>query len=360
MTLKATAARQSVTICVVASLVACGPDSTGGLVAGPPAIQGTTLRPDLDDLVVDSLSPPPPGQYLTIEAKDWSIYPDKEALLGLFGVEGHLNDCALIADQSRCDPHLPATEFYDLVPDSVFGQVIRYNGGPHLNTIATDMPGRIAVHGVNFTPLTNVWVRQFVRFSTNFTTVGLAGGQNAASQKMMFLRYESSALRHAWIIQGPRGMSHETGADQGTSFEHGMLVWNNVRSMNTQYGVGGWPDPDGWPMFRSDVGPQGAPIGPGTGEWYEVVLHHKAVAERGEHTLAWRQYTVNGQVSPQPWSIVAEYEVFTPGQSWKRIMRYEMGVNRNRQWDETMYVYWGPYEVVDGSAFPSPWGLPGY
>jgi hypothetical protein len=28
-----------------------------------------------------------------------------------------------------------------------------------------------------------------------------------------------------------------------------------------------------------------------------------------------------------------------------------MGVNRNRQWDEEMYIYWGPHEVVDGSRY---------
>jgi hypothetical protein len=36
-----------------------------------------------------------------------------------------------------------------------------------------------------------------------------------------------------------------------------------------------------------------------------------------------------------------------------------MGINRNRQYDEDMYHYWGPYEVVDGYLYPNPWNLPG-
>lgn len=297
--------------------------------------------------------------YEVLAEQDWRVYQSKDDLKGLFGVEGRLNDCYFVREKTRCDPHLPASAFFDLVPDSLFGQVVRYNGDPTLNTRVRDMPGRVAIHGVRFAGLTNVWVRQFIRFSPNYTTIGRRGGQGASSHKMMFLRYEESSLRQSWVIEGPRGMTLETGAQNELVARRGTLPWNNVRIMNQRYNVTGWPFPDGWPMFASAVGPRGAPTGPGNGEWYEIVLHHKASGARGEHTLAWRRYTRDGKVDPTPWSFRAMWHEYRPGQTWKKIVKYEMGVNRNRQWDETMYVYWGPYEVVDGSRFPNPWDLPG-
>jgi hypothetical protein len=306
------------------------------------------------------LPPPIPGQYTAVITQDWSKYPDKASVRGLFGVEGRLNDCGMVANKSRCDPALPVDEFFDLVDDPLFGKVIRYNGDPNLNTTATNMPGRVAVHGVKLPGMTDVWVRQFVRFSPNYTTIGRRGGQGASSHKMMFLRYKGSSSRQSWVIEGPRGMTHEDGMRQGkTVMASGRLPFSNTRPMNVVYSSSGWGSPDAYPMLSAPVGPRGAPKGRGNGEWYEIILHHKAVGSRGEHTLAWRQYTVGGTTAPGPWKLAARWAEFVPGETWRPMVRYEMGVNRNRQWDEVMYVYWGPYEIVDGTKYPSPWGLPG-
>jgi hypothetical protein len=59
------------------------------------------------------------------------------------------------------------------------------------------------------------------------------------------------------------------------------------------------------------------------------------------------------------WKIDAKYMIAKPGQVFRGVTVYTMGVNRNRQWDEEMYIYWGPHEVVDGSRYPNPWDLPG-
>jgi hypothetical protein len=74
--------------------------------------------------------------------------------------------------------------------------------------------------------------------------------------------------------------------------------------------------------------------------------------------MYWRQYTVGGAVAPSPWKIDATYLDVQPGQSFTGIANYQMGVNRNRWYDEPMFIYWGPYEIVDGSVYPNPWGLP--
>ena len=305
------------------------------------------------------------AQYRTIVREDWNQYSDKSALAGKFGVEGRLNACPRSDDRggTRCDPHLPVTDFYDLIPDPVFGKVVRYNGGPRLNTRAANMPGRVALHGVRLgREFTHVWVRQFIRFSPNFTTTSRTGGQNAASHKIMFLRYRESPARHEFVLDGPRGIHHDGGSPGITRVQEGTLPWHNVVGMNAQYRTKGWPYPDAYPLIKAPPAPgapRGAPVGNGDGEWYEIVLHHKTEAERGEFTMYWRRYTSGGTVSPGAWKIDARYIVGKPGQEFRGVTVYTMGVNRNRQWDEDMYIYWGPNEIVDGSRYPNPWNLPG-
>jgi len=150
----------------------------------------------------------------------------------------------------------------------------------------------------------------------------------------------------------------------GTFIDQGKLPWNTVESMNVQYGVQGFPGVDLYPMVKvaslsGSCFPADAPCASaGDGEWYEIVIHHKTVGERGEFTQYLRRYTYGGVVSPGAWRINAEYSVAPSGQVFRGVSHYQMGVNRNRQYDEVMYHDWGPYEVVDGSVFPSPWGLP--
>jgi hypothetical protein len=353
LTLSFTATGGTVT---VAGLYAAGQSPGSYLV-----IVSAVGSPIADTAAVSILPAPLPGQYTPLIARDWSKFPDKASVRPLFGVEGRLNDCGMVANKTFCEPWLPVEDFFDLVDDPLFGKVIRYNGDPKLNTTLTTMPGRVAMHGVKLPDMTDVWVRQFVRFSANYTTMSSRGGQGASSHKMMFLRYKGSSARQSWIIEGPRGMTHEDGRSQRsqTVVASGSLPFSNATPMNVVYGSSGWGSPDAYPMLRASVGPKGAPTGPGNGEWYEIILHHKAAGPRGEHTLAWRQYTVGGKPAPGSWKIGARWAEFAPGATWLPMARYEMGVNRNRQWDEVMYLYWGPYEIVDGTVHPNPWGLPG-
>lgn len=310
----------------------------------------------------------PPADYQTIVKRDWSTAPDKAALESLFIVEGGLNACPAInpvTGGTKCDPHLPVRDFYDLVADPLFGKVIRYNGGPQLNTAAKNMPGRVAKHAVSLgSERTHVWVRQFIRFSPNYTTTSKTGGQGGPSYKVMFLRYRNSGARHEFDIDNPRGVYHSGGNPGLTKVSAGYLPWHNTVDMNTQFPGSGWFGPDFYPFIKVPGPYPAAPsrnsrFGNGNGEWIEVVLHHKTVAERGEFTLYWRQYTLKGQVAPQPWKIHAVYLMGRAGQVFRGVTIYLMGVNRNRQYDEPMFVYWGPYEIVDGSQYPNPWNLPG-
>jgi hypothetical protein len=432
---------------------------TAGDSAGTFRVIATAMGSPLADtaVVTVSLNPPPPGPYQAAFAKDWNTFADKAALAdaNLIGVDARFNELL--------QPVLPATDFYDLVPDPVFGKVVRYLGGPRLNpypivvealaggvagnaiwislssgtlTVKNDstnptitetfsgltranwltalnlgglapvgqangqpsaliravgpvntgytaLPnwksggtltggapgvnarrqfvdntqGRVASGGEGFgsKPLGHLWIRQFVRFSPNFTTESFVGGQNAPSEKMMFLRLVSGGTT-MWVLDGPRSMWFSSGAPSAP-VEKGQLAITNVTALDPN---NGYDFPDAYPMLKvrcATLG--GAPCGDGNGEWYEMVIHHKTVAERGEFTLYWRQYTVSGVVNPQPWKINGHYKVLAPGSTWPAVQRYVMGINRNRQWDEDMYLDWGPYEIVDGTRYPNPWGMPG-
>jgi len=135
--------------------------------------------------------------------------------------------------------------------------------------------------------------------------------------------------------------------------------------MDQQYGGSGWPYPDFWPAMYAPGPYPAAPYGSGSnwglgnGEWWQIIIHHKTVAERGEFTMYWRQYTVGAAVNPQPWKIHGRLMIGATGSVWRGLSNYQMGVNRNRCYDEPMNLDWGPYEVVDGSQYPNPWSLPG-
>jgi hypothetical protein len=339
-------------------------------------VTGSNLADTATVTIIAPPPPPPSGPYQTIGSKNWAGYADKSSLVGLFGVEGGLHNRA---------PALPVTDFYDLVSDPLFGKVVRYNGGPHLNIAAAGMPGRTATHqfGLNkksqpnatwWTPPsggahnvdwfpTHVWVRQFIRFSPNWTPMSSLSGEGGPSYKTMFLRYWGSAARHEWTIDGPRGVFHSGGNPGLTKVANGQLPWHNTVTMNVQCKTDGWSFPDFWPAIKTTgpypSSPGNCAYGPGNGEWVEVIFHHNTQGARGEFSMYWRQYTVGGAVAPSPWKINAWYLDVQPGQSFIGIANYQMGVNRNRWYDEPMFIYWGPYEVVDGSAYPDPWGVPG-
>lgn len=323
-----------------------------------------------------------PGPFVPLVAKDWNIYPDKAALAGLIGIEGsnHLKD-----------PPLPPTAFYDLVNDPIFGKVLRYLGGPHLNTTATDFPGRVASHkvklgeGAGTTPgpdwwlapnglryPTKLWVRQFMRFSENWTTASNTGGQGSADYKTMFLRYYSSSDRAEFICHSLQQWLYKGGGGgAGTTVIEGRLPLNNVVTINEEFGVSGFSDPHiSAPEHLSapyktisptgNCQPPGSRCFMGDREWYEIVWLHWTQGNRGEFTMWLRPYT-SGQgtiVAPAKWRIQSKFREAAPGGQYIGVESYDMGINRNRQYDEVMYHDWGPYEVVDAGRYTNPWNVP--
>lgn len=358
--------------------------ATAGTIYRVIAVHAATGKADTSGISISVPAPPAPGgPYVALYAKDWNSYADKAALAGVIGVEGGLQ---------TAPPSLPVTAFYDLVSDPIFGKVARYLGDTTLNINATSTtrPGRTASHSIGlgkksqinaswWTPTctmsptacnvdwfpTDVWAHQFLRFSTTWTSASATCGQGAADYKTIFLRYWSSAARDELKFgTNGRGIIVSKGLPGLTMVSEGALSNQNAIPMSVQYpGSSGWPGYDGWPLtsapgpFPSAPYGSGSNYGAGNGQWIEVAIHHKSVAERLEFSVYWRQYTVGGVVDPQPWKIDGHYTQVTTGQVWRGLSNYVMGVNRNRCYDFAMSIDWGPYEVVDGSVYPNPWGL---
>lgn len=338
---------------------------TAGNTPGSFQAIATEISGLADTAVVTVTQAPPPGVYTTVAAQNWNNYASDAALksAGIFGVEGGLNTQA---------PALPTTAFYELASDSlnVFGKVVRYIGDPSLNTTSTTLPGRITIHTARFAPVTNVWVRQYRRFSPNWTTAG-ANPSGGSSYKTMFFRWENAGFRMGHLINGGRERVMELG--QGTS---------GGRPGDVTYNTGVATPPDcpfsldfGRPF--NDMAPQIAvgsylcaagqtiPAGPGDGQWYEIIMHYKiagtfGVAKSFEGTVATFRVTTGGVLRPAgDRTNVANWKIISLGVTQTtdlaaRAKEYDMGVNRNKQWDSQMSVFWGPYDVVDGSLFPDP------
>jgi len=241
-----------------------------------------------------------------------------------------------------------------------------------------NVSGRTAVYGVGLGVggKRHIWLRTFLRFSPNWHIQSDLGGAGAGSHKLMFVRYQNSAARADFTPDGGlRSWAYTVGGALagGTVVEKGKLPWHNVKTINELYHVQGfpWPDlyndehnPGTFKMFRVGCQPPRNPYcGDGNGEWYEIIWHLKVgtpdAPERIELTQAMRQYTQAGVKTPLPWRIATEYKVASPGGVWRPMVKYEQGVNRNRQWDEPMWLDWAFFEIVDGDQFPNPWGLPG-
>jgi hypothetical protein len=335
-------------------------DSTAGSYLVSAAQQGGSL---VGTTTVNVSALPQGGNYIPVAAQDWSTYADKASLAGLFGVEGWAN--------KTYDPLLPSTAFYDLVSESVpdgnggmkFGKAVRYLGDPALNTTDFTRPGRIAVHKVKFADLDDVWVRQYARFSTNWTTMAV-NPSGASAYKMMFFRFDGAGFRlNFGMVSRNEGMELGQGpSGSRPGAIEAALPWDNHVPVSPADGARGM---DAWPMIKAPnfQGPPFKAGGDGDGEWYERVMHFKKVDVMVmQGTVAKRRVTLGGVWNPGPWVIIARQVTHTgdPTVEYIRpVISYEMGVNRNKQWDDVMWLDWGKYDVVNGALYPNPFNVPG-
>jgi hypothetical protein len=290
------------------------------------------------------------GSNAVVFRRDWKDFKSDADLKAarLFGVDG--------AAHRMTSPVTRPQDYYELIPDSVFGQVVRYKGGPWANTVKGNIVfGAVAVHVVTFEPLRHVWVRQFIRFSPNYWPVGKTPERHNNSYKIIFLRWAGAGFRQGLSFTGSARLAPEYG--QGGD---GGGVWPGTSvvapsSSRPDAGFAGQYDVRSM-IRRAHPAPRS-----GDGEWYEFVLGHEQLSTSSARgVFAWRRYTDRGRVSPVSWTVnIVTRTNREPNREWAPARRYDMGVNRNKSFDEEMSWDWGPYEIVDGSRRPNPFGIPG-
>ena len=254
--------------------------------------------------------------YTPVIGDDWKRYHDTRAMLEAVKW--------FAPDQGR----FTVTEHVALVPDRTFGQVARITqpadadpntrGGfsPELRRLLPE-------------PLDNVWFRFRVRFSPGWTTAGPYPRGWANSYKLAFI-----------LWKGYSGRSE--------------IEFSNTRQYILGVGVQGVrcteiPLPGGqrWGTVTSEW--TGA-------EWWEFVMHYERIGSGSLQARWWRRpLTRGGAIVENPFTFSGVEETCSTAPQVRGIA---LGANKNKATPVTQYVYWGPWEVVDGSVYPNPFRLP--
>jgi hypothetical protein len=91
------------------------------------------------------------------------------------------------------------------------------------------------------------------------------------------------------------------------------------------------------------------------GQWYEFVIYYEKRRERVARQHWWRRkLTEHGVLVDLPFVYTGIEFGDKPA---PRVRAVELGANKNKNNPTTMYLYWGPWEAVDGSRFADPFGM---
>lgn len=220
-------------------------------------------------------------------------------------------------------------EQVDLVPDPVFQQVVRIEFEANRGT-----DGQAPQLKKKFSPLDDMWYRWRMRYQPGWTTAGPDPAGHANSYKIAFWTWPSNDGR-------------------------GQLEISNTTEYITGLGVMA----DGvYNRYQEQLLPGSAPdFGRVTtewtdGEWWEFVVHYRRTSPTSAENAYWRRrLTHGGAVSPGPW-VYHGYAIW--GAPVPPVSAVQLGANKNKNNPLTMYIYWGPWEVVDGSRFSNPFKVP--
>lgn len=264
-------------------------------------------------------SPAAHGQaapYTAVLGDDWVRYADTPALLAAVRW--------FAPDESR----FRAAEQVAIVSDPIFGRVARITqpADPDPQTRGGFSP---QLRRSLPEPLGKVWFRLRVKFSPGWTTSGSYPPGWANSYKLAFL-----------LWQGYSGRAE--------------IEFSNTRQYITGVGVQG--------VRCSEIPlPGSQPFGNVTtewsgGDWWEFVMYYERIDSHTFRQRWWRrQLTASGSRVDNAFTFRGS-EMSCP--SAPLVRGIALGANKNKAAPVTQYIYWGPWEVVDGSAYPNPFHLP--
>ena len=261
--------------------------------------------------------PPPSGNYATVAGDDWKGYANKTALRA--------------ADYFWWFETGDVYQYVDLVSDPLFGQAVRITFPRSSSTVGP----AVRLQKTLPAPLDKAWYRWRVRFTPGFTTVGPDPAGHANSYKMAFWTWES---------HNGRGHVEFTNTDQ---YNLGFGVQDRATGQYLNYTETPLPGSQDFGRVTTEWT---------DGEWWEYVIYYEKTGPTSANQRHWRRrLTSGGRVVNNPW-------VFTgwsaTGATTPRVAKVELGANKNKNNPTDMYLTWGPWEVVDGSRYPNPFGMP--
>ncbi|HET9986317.1 MAG TPA: Ig-like domain-containing protein [Longimicrobiales bacterium] len=261
-------------------------------------------------------SPPPSGSYTKVIGQDWSTYASDSDLKSknLFTFNGG-----------------DASAYYQLVSDPTFGKAVRITF-PQNSGSGGSAP-RLEQY---FPAIDKMWYRWRMKFTPGWTTVGPDPSGWADSYKIAF-----------WLWNGYWG--------------RGELQYSNATQYITETtaqdpSTGQWLNYSRTPLAgsASDFGSETTEWS--DGEWWEFVVYYEKTGATTARQYYWRRRLTNGgQVANNPWVF---YGYTWAGSTTPQVSGITLGGNKNKNNPTTMYLTWGPFEVVDGSKYPNPFNMP--
>ena len=253
--------------------------------------------------------------YTPIVGDDWKSYANKAALKA--------------ADQFWWFRSGDVWNEVDLAQDPTFGQVARIR---FLQSTEADWAPKLSA---SFSPRDKIWYRWRMKYSPGWTTVGtMPAGYNNA-YKVAF-----------WLWDGYEGRGQVEVANT-SEYVLGWRVSQSGGGAAMQYTQRELPGSQSWGHVSTEFTDN---------QWWEYVIYYEKTGPTSARNHWWkRRLTNNGAVANNPWTYIG---IEVTGATTPRANGIMLGANKNRNNTSTAYIYWGPWEVVDGSQYANPFGMP--
>ena len=270
--------------------------------------------------LLSSAGPKAAPPYKTVVAEDWRTFPSDSVLLARqllnWGASGKVG---------------PIGDYVHLVPDRTFGQVVRITQPQDFQQGYSPQ-----LHQLLQAPLDKAWLRFRIRFSPGWTARGSGGASQGSAYKVM----------HLYMPGGGATGRTKIDINGGTRFDFGFS-FPGRKYVETLLPGNTWGRAGGSSITTEFT----------DGEWYEFIVYHEKTGATTGRTRAWRRrLTQNGVIVDNPFVFVGwSYVGVTTADSFPQVSSLKLGINKNRSNDQTQSIFWGPWEVVDGSLYPNPW-----
>ncbi|HET9986315.1 MAG TPA: hypothetical protein VFQ38_22245 [Longimicrobiales bacterium] len=285
------------------------------------AIEPTTRLADTAVVTVTVSAPPPVlpgGPYVKVIGDDWQGY----------GRDADLKAKKLFGWPDAED----VRNYYALVSDPTFGKGVRITFPQ--NTGTSGASPRLEKYFR--APLNEMWFRWTMKFTPGWTTVGPEPEGAANSYKIAFWFWEGYWGRGELQYSNSTQYITETTAQDPKTGENLSYIEKPLADSPGDFGeeTTEWSD----------------------GEWWEFVIHYEKTGPTTARQYYWRRrLTSGGRVVDNPWTW---YGYTWSGSTTPQVSGIALGANKNKNNPTTMYLTWGPWEVVDGSKYPNPWNMP--